>query len=77
MSTYYIKKNGLYLQIEQVRYESDYWEIEEINVETKTQYSWTDKEDKAMSWMFYGDADTYLVKLNRHSFFKDAKVVKE
>lgn len=77
MSTYYIKKNGLYLQIEQVRYESDYWEIEEINVETKTQYSWTDKEDKAMSWMFYGDADTYLVKLNRHSFFKDTKVVKE
>lgn len=77
MGTYYIKKNGLYLQIEQVRYESDYWEIEEITAETRTQYSWTDDKDEAMFWLYYVDAATYLAKRYKQSFFKEAKVVRK
>lgn len=77
MSLHYIMKDGLYLQIGQVRYESDYWEIEEITAETRTQYSWTDDKDEAMFWLYYADAATYLAKRNKLSFFKEAKVVRK
>lgn len=76
MSSFYIMKDGLYLKISQVRYESDYWEIEEIYAETRTQYSWTSDKDEAMKWLYYPEAATYLAKRYKQSFFRDAEVVR-
>lgn len=42
MKLYYTKKNGLFLKVETVTSESDYWEVSEIYSEIKTSYCWTD-----------------------------------
>lgn len=74
MRPYYIKKNGLFLKVETVTIESDYWEVSEIVAEHKTRFSWTDNKDEAMTFSSYSDAMTYLVKRSKQSFFFQAQV---
>lgn len=59
-------KDGLYLKVESVKYESDYWEVSELVAEHKSHYSWTTNKDEAMN---------YLAKRSKQSFFKDAEVI--
>lgn len=74
MRTYYIKKNGLFLKSETVTFESDYWEVSEIIAEHKTRYSWTDDKEEAKSFTTYQEANSFLAKKDKQSFFKDAVV---
>lgn len=74
MRFYYIKKNGLFLKIETITYESDYWEVSEIVAESRTRYSWTDDKDEAKTFPSYSDAMTYLAKRSKQLFFKGAEI---
>ena len=74
MRSCYIKKNGLFLKIETVKYESDYWEMSEIVAEHKTRYSWTDNKDEAKSFTTYQEAQSFLAKKYKQSFFFQAEV---
>ncbi len=38
LRNHYIKKNGLFLKRETVMYESDYWQVEEIDAEYTYRY---------------------------------------
>jgi len=71
---YYIKKNGLFLKVETVTFESDYWEVSELIAEHKTRYSWTKNKDEAVFFIDKELADTYLAKRYKQSFFRDAQV---
>ena len=46
LRNHYIKKNGLFLKRETVMYESDYWQVEEIDAEYKTRYTWTKNQEE-------------------------------
>lgn len=74
MHLYYIKKNGLFLKVETVTFESDYWEVSELIAEHKTRYSWTKNKDEAVFFIDKELADTYLAKRYKQSFFRDAQV---
>lgn len=67
-------KDGLYLKVESVKYESDYWEVSEMVAEHKTRYSWTNDNDEALYFTDQETANSYLAKRYRQSFFKDAEV---
>lgn len=72
MRVYHIEKNGLFLKVEAVTFESDYWEISELVAEHKTRYSWTKNKD--VSFIDKELADTYLAKRYKQPFFRNAEV---
>ena len=52
LRNHYIKKNGLFLKRETVMYESDYWQVEEIDAEYKTRYTWTKNQEEAICFSY-------------------------
>lgn len=74
MPIYYIMKDGLYLHVESIEYESDYHSVSEITGQATTRYSWVKDQDLAVRFIDWNEASSYLAKLPRNPFFRNAKV---
>lgn len=74
MVYYYIMKDGLYLHVESIEYESDYHSVSEITGQAATRYSWVKDQDLAVRFIDRNEANTYLAKLPRKPFFRNAEV---
>jgi hypothetical protein len=67
-------KDGLYLHVESIEYESDYHSVSEITGQATTHYSWVKDQDLAVRFIDWYEANTYLAKLPRKPFFRNAEV---
>lgn len=76
MVYYYIMKDGLYLHVESVEYESDNHSVSEITGQATTRYSWVKDQDLAVRFIDWNEANTYLAKLSRKAFFCNAEVIR-
>ena len=56
-------KDGLYLHVESIEYESDYHSVSEITGQAATRYSWVKDQDLAVRFIDRNEANTYLAKL--------------
>ncbi|MBT0888703.1 MULTISPECIES: hypothetical protein [Acinetobacter] len=74
MIYFYIMKDGLYLHVESIEYESDYHSVSEITGQAATRYSWVKDQDLAVRFIDRNEANTYLAKLPRKPFFRNAEV---
>jgi len=74
LRNHYIKKNGLFLKRETVMYESDYWQVEEIDAEYKTRYTWTKNQEEAICFSYRQDAIRFFNKVRKQPFFKDDEI---
>lgn len=54
--------------------ESDYHSVSEITGQVTTRYSWVKDQDLAVRFIDWNEANTYLAKLPRKPFFRNAEV---